>query len=499
MDTFLLNPNVAAQTAPSQQSDSFDKTDNDEEFTSFFNEAVDSIEGQTDTINIADTENIDSDDALSENILLEDILSEDILSEDAMTVAMVGGIKETNFLSNVSEVSLPEIDISNTETLSITAGTTDVASEQLFIPDNSETFKSTEAIGQQFSSFQTQESPAPVSLPGNENELSSTSKVENILLQQIQQILDQDGSNEPIVITGSNVNLPEQQDQIETLNNLSNPLLTDTENEMIQAKQLNSAHLLTEDSNPATQKSAKLEGAQQKFSEQYFNAKLDASKDENAGQFQQNKKEQKGFEQASNSEIQAGNQNQTLSAADGKPVESTFGQQLNATSPIDTKPVSVEGKYAPGAETPIPEKEIVNTLIQRFNVNPRLQTSKLSMQLHPAELGALKIDILVKGDSIKANIVAQSHQVLETLEKHMPRLRAILEDQGFNVDFFEISMEGDGGKQKELFQEQFNSQQQEFASNESSSSQTDSFEALLDSQEDNNDSEKNNSGVNLTA
>ncbi|HID01943.1 MAG TPA: flagellar hook-length control protein FliK, partial [Desulfobacterales bacterium] len=178
-----------------------------------------------------------------------------------------------------------------------------------------------------------------------------------------------------------------------------------------------------------------------------------------------------------------------------KPVESSFGQQLGQVATINDQSTSVDGKFAPGAQLPVPEKELVNNLIQRFNVNPRLQTSKLTMQLNPAELGSLKIDILVEGDSIKANIVAQSQQVLEMLEKSLPRLRSVLEEQGFKVDAFEVSLNADGGQQKDFFQEQFNSQQQEFSSNGSSSRKNESFDTLMDSKEE---ADEDTSGVNIT-
>jgi flagellar hook-length control protein FliK len=55
------------------------------------------------------------------------------------------------------------------------------------------------------------------------------------------------------------------------------------------------------------------------------------------------------------------------------------------------------------------------------------------MKLHPAELGDLKIDVQLKDGSINANILAQSQQVQEILEKNMPRLKALMEEQGLVV------------------------------------------------------------------
>lgn len=121
------------------------------------------------------------------------------------------------------------------------------------------------------------------------------------------------------------------------------------------------------------------------------------------------------------------------------------------------------------------------------------------MQLHPAELGELKVDILVKEGSIKANIVAQSQQVLDILEKNMPRLRAILEDQGFSDASFEITMNDDGGRQQELFQEQFASQEQEFSFTKSSAKTTESFGLVLDNIDESVGSSTDNTGINVTA
>ena len=209
--------------------------------------------------------------------------------------------------------------------------------------------------------------------------------------------------------------------------------------------------------------------------------------------------EQKGSDGQNKGGILNATASATQVVTETVPSETSFSHQLRS-SELGTNPttVSVEGKFAPGATHIVPEKELVDNLVQRFNVNPRLQTSKLTLQLHPAELGQIKIDILVKGDSISANIVAQSQQVLETLDKNMNRLRGVLEDQGFNVDNFEITLQTDSDKQQDLFQEHFDSQQQFSTNSKKTSTQAeDSFDTLLDSEELDSEHEKN--GLNVTA
>lgn len=335
---------------------------------------------------------------------------------------------------------------------------------------------------------------------GSENSAAAAgTKVETLLLQQIQHILDQGKNNGSIAITASNDSLIAIQKNADNLQNLSNSFLSETQNSDIQTRQVGIITLPANEAVHSTQHSAKFEGTHQEVKEQFYNAKLGESKTNNGNEFQQQNSEQKGAEQQSKAELQNTiNQTSGNTPLDGKPGESSFGQQFSSSSTTTNTPAPIEGKLAPGAHHPVPEKDLVDNLIQRFNVNPRLQTSKLTMQLHPAELGALKIDILVKGDSIKANIVAQSQQVLETLDKQMPRLRAVLQEQGFTVDSFKISLESEGGNQKELFQEHFSSQQQEFASNRTPASGKESFDILLDAQKELDGIDEDSSGVNLT-
>ena len=112
--------------------------------------------------------------------------------------------------------------------------------------------------------------------------------------------------------------------------------------------------------------------------------------------------------------------------------------------------------------------------------------------------GQLKVDIAVKGDAISANIVAQSQQVIDTLDKNMSRLRDVLENQGFTVDSLKISLQTDSSKQQNLFQENFNSRQQASANSQKSSSKTKAvFETLINSEDI--IPEQNLTGVNVTA
>jgi flagellar hook-length control protein FliK len=477
METFPLNPNTVAQKPVPQQGAPSSHSDSSGDFAPVMNETVTNLDNrndQQDTPSNASTEQ-DTDTLFTDASELPESNDE---SASILMAATINNSAATLLSTQVPLAKEPQSNPLQPQVLNLSETVEDISTPLL-----------------------TKESQSPVIPPATENELIPTAKAESLLLNQIQKILDQGKNNGSITITTSTTNsLVDDQNTITKLQNLSNPLLAESKNSEIQARQIGIAIPKTDDTSIATQKSTKLEVAHKDVTEQFFNAKLGESKTANSDNFQQNNSEQKGTEQQSKNLMQnIAAQTPGSSPSDLKPgVESGFSQQLNLNSVTTTQVTSIEGKMAPGAFLPVPENEMVSNLIQRFNVNPRLQTSRLSMQLHPAELGALKIDILVKDNSIKAHIVAQSPQVLDTLEKHMPRLREVLQDQGFKVDSFEISMEGDGGKQKELFQEHFNSQQQEFASNGQSSQKNESFDTLLDTENESNEIDVDTSGVNLT-
>jgi flagellar hook-length control protein FliK len=68
--------------------------------------------------------------------------------------------------------------------------------------------------------------------------------------------------------------------------------------------------------------------------------------------------------------------------------------------------------------------------------------------MHPVELGELKLELVVERDTVRAHLVAQTQQVQDVLERHMPRLREALELQGLKLDDIQVSIDSqkDGGK-----------------------------------------------------
>jgi flagellar hook-length control protein FliK len=137
--------------------------------------------------------------------------------------------------------------------------------------------------------------------------------------------------------------------------------------------------------------------------------------------------------------------------------ETQFSQSLTTFAGDKTNhqlPVEQIRPAVPFLNSPVSENEILQQVIQKFRISQHLQDSRVVMKLHPAELGELKVDIHLKDGTINASIQVQSRQVLEILEKNMPRLREIMEQQGLRIDEMVLNIDKDMPADHNLFEEQ---------------------------------------------
>ncbi|OED37919.1 hypothetical protein AB833_21830 [Chromatiales bacterium (ex Bugula neritina AB1)] len=70
--------------------------------------------------------------------------------------------------------------------------------------------------------------------------------------------------------------------------------------------------------------------------------------------------------------------------------------------------------------------------------------SRATLQLHPAELGSLKINLNVQEEQLSIQITANQSATRETLEMSLPRLREQLTQQGFQDVNIDLGKQGDG-------------------------------------------------------
>ena len=93
----------------------------------------------------------------------------------------------------------------------------------------------------------------------------------------------------------------------------------------------------------------------------------------------------------------------------------------------------------------VTESQILDQVIGRMTVDRNHEANRMSIKLQPEELGRIEIDLTVEQGRIKAQIVAQNQQVQEVLERHLPRLREALEQQGLKLDQLQVSVDAQAG------------------------------------------------------
>ncbi len=126
----------------------------------------------------------------------------------------------------------------------------------------------------------------------------------------------------------------------------------------------------------------------------------------------------------------------------------TFMQQLagrtgEVEAPVE-RPVYVQ------PET----NQIMDQIMEYMKVNIRPETQELEMQLHPASLGTVHVQLAVKDGAITAQFAAQNETVKAVLETQMIQLKEQFEEQGIKVEAVEVTVAN------HAFNEQFDNGQE---------------------------------------
>lgn len=111
----------------------------------------------------------------------------------------------------------------------------------------------------------------------------------------------------------------------------------------------------------------------------------------------------------------------------------------------------------------VSEGQVLDQVVTHISGSKSGETGRMVLRLQPAELGALKIDLQIEGDRVKANLHAQSTQVQEVIERNLPQLRNALAEQGLKIDEFKVDI--DKGQQQGSFDNLAGQQQQRESSN----------------------------------
>ena len=82
----------------------------------------------------------------------------------------------------------------------------------------------------------------------------------------------------------------------------------------------------------------------------------------------------------------------------------------------------------------------------RLTVMVKNGVQEASLQLHPADLGRLEIQIATDGDQTRVHFLVQNAMAREAIEQAMPRLREMLEQSQSQSQGRERTFAGDDGR-----------------------------------------------------
>lgn len=92
-------------------------------------------------------------------------------------------------------------------------------------------------------------------------------------------------------------------------------------------------------------------------------------------------------------------------------------------------------------QTAAPDTEMIMRQITEYiRVQSNLAVSEIEMQLHPASLGTVNLQLTAKEGTITAQFYAENEAVRAALESQVTELKENLENQGFKVEAVEVAV-----------------------------------------------------------
>ncbi|MBR1930424.1 MAG: flagellar hook-length control protein FliK [Lachnospiraceae bacterium] len=151
-----------------------------------------------------------------------------------------------------------------------------------------------------------------------------------------------------------------------------------------------------------------------------------------------------------------GTKHERRGEADSRQVAPTFQNTVS-----DTIQAQAESTVAEASSTwDVDTQNIMRQIMDYMRVQLKPDMSSLEMQLHPASLGSLQVQVASKGGVLTAQFVTQNESVKAALESQMVQLKESFAEQGVKVDAIEVTVQTHEFE-RNLNQEQSRQQQDE--------------------------------------
>lgn len=86
-------------------------------------------------------------------------------------------------------------------------------------------------------------------------------------------------------------------------------------------------------------------------------------------------------------------------------------------------------------------QDIMRQIMDYMKIQVKSDVSNLEMQLHPASLGTVQIQLVSKGGAVSAHFITENEAVRATLESQLVQLKESFAEQGVKVEAVEVSVQ----------------------------------------------------------
>lgn len=118
-----------------------------------------------------------------------------------------------------------------------------------------------------------------------------------------------------------------------------------------------------------------------------------------------------------------------------------FAPQSVVTENFQAQIQQTENVYASTTSWDAETQNIMRQIMDYMKIQVNAEATSLEMQLHPASLGTVQVNIASKGGVVTANFVAQNEAVKAALESQMIQLKETFAEQGVKVEAIEVTVQ----------------------------------------------------------
>jgi flagellar hook-length control protein FliK len=106
-------------------------------------------------------------------------------------------------------------------------------------------------------------------------------------------------------------------------------------------------------------------------------------------------------------------------------------------------------KQVANAEEPQIDKTKFRIQFDRFQIDALLQRSEIKLQLHPTNLGSMRVKLVSTSQEVTARFETTSEAARNAVEQNLPQLRESLDKPGIKVDHVEVVLDEQRARQQQ--------------------------------------------------